>query len=41
LSENLTVEVVLGVDGKILLKFILKTWNEGVDWIQLVHRPDL
>jgi hypothetical protein len=25
----------LGVDGKIILKLILRKWDEGMDWIYL------
>lgn len=31
----------LGIDGRILSKWILKTWNgEGMDWIHLTHNRD-
>ena len=26
-----------GVSGKIILKFIFKTWNGGMDWIDLAQ----
>jgi hypothetical protein len=30
----------LGVDGTILLKWIFKHWNGGMDWINLVQDRD-
>jgi hypothetical protein len=31
----------LSIDGRILSKWILKTWNgEGMDWIHLAHNRD-
>jgi hypothetical protein len=29
-----------GVDGKIILKWILKTWHGGMDWIELARDRD-
>jgi photosystem II stability/assembly factor-like uncharacterized protein len=30
----------LGVDGRIILKWIFKTWDGGMDWIELVQDKD-
>jgi hypothetical protein len=30
----------LGVDGRIILKWIFRKWNESVDWIDLVQNSD-
>jgi len=30
----------LSVDGKIILKWIFKKWNEGVEWINLAQDKD-
>jgi hypothetical protein len=27
----------LGVDGRIILKYIFKKWNEGMDWIDMAN----
>jgi hypothetical protein len=27
-----------GLDGRIILKWFLETWNGGLDWIDLVDR---
>jgi hypothetical protein len=29
-----------GVDGRIILKWILKTWDRGMDWIDLAQDRD-
>jgi hypothetical protein len=29
-----------GVDGRIILKWIFKTWNGGMDWIELAQERD-
>jgi hypothetical protein len=29
-----------GVDGKIILKWIFKTWDGGMDWIELAQYRD-
>jgi hypothetical protein len=29
-----------GIDGRIILKWILKTWDGGMDWIQLAQDWD-
>jgi hypothetical protein len=29
-----------GVDGRIILKWILKTWDGGMDWIELAQDRD-
>jgi hypothetical protein len=29
-----------GVDGRIILKWIFKKWNGGVDWIELAQDKD-
>jgi hypothetical protein len=29
-----------GVDGRIMLKWIFKTWDGGMDWIELVQDRD-
>jgi hypothetical protein len=29
-----------GVDGRIILKWILKEWDEGMDWIYLAQEWD-
>jgi hypothetical protein len=29
-----------GVDGKIILKWILQKWDGGTDWIELVQNRD-
>jgi len=30
----------LGVDGRIILKWIFKKWVEGMDWFDLAHNQD-
>jgi hypothetical protein len=30
----------LGVNGRIILKWILKTWDVGMDWIELAQDRD-
>jgi hypothetical protein len=29
-----------GVDGRIILKWVFKKWEEGMDWIQLARDRD-
>jgi hypothetical protein len=29
-----------GIDGKIILKWIFKKWDEGTDWIELAQNRD-
>jgi hypothetical protein len=29
-----------GVDGRIILKWIFKKWDEGMDWIELAQDRD-
>jgi hypothetical protein len=29
-----------GADGRIILKLILKTWDGGMDWIELAQNRD-
>jgi hypothetical protein len=29
-----------GVDGRIILKWIFKTWDGGMDWIEPAHDRD-
>jgi hypothetical protein len=29
-----------GVDGRIILKWVFKTWDGGVDWIELAQDRD-
>jgi hypothetical protein len=31
----------LGVDGKIILKWILQQWKRGMDWIVLARNRDM
>jgi hypothetical protein len=30
----------VGVDGRIILKWIFKTWDAGMDWIDLAQATD-
>ena len=30
----------LGIDGRITLKYILKSWDAGMDWIDLTQNRD-
>jgi hypothetical protein len=29
-----------GIDGRIILKWIFKKWNEDMNWIELAHDRD-
>jgi hypothetical protein len=29
----------LGLDGRIILRWICKTWDEGTDWIDMTQVP--
>jgi hypothetical protein len=30
----------LGVDGKVILKWVFKKWDRGMDWIELAQDTD-
>jgi len=29
-----------GIDGRIILRWIFRKWDEGMDWIKLAHDRD-
>jgi hypothetical protein len=40
LSFNEGFQEEFGVDGRIILKLILKKWDGGMDWIELAQDRD-
>jgi hypothetical protein len=36
----MTVSEILGVDGRVILKWIFGKWDGGVDWISLSQDKD-